>query len=150
MIEVSTDKSRLDVDVIHGFLTGSYWAAGIPRDVVEKSIEHSLCFGAYDEGKQVGFARIISDFATFAYLADVFVVPSHRGQGVAKAIMSAIDEHPELQGLRRWQLVTRDAHSLYRQFGWRELSAPERQMERVNADVYRLPAQARGDGSSIS
>ena len=129
-IEVSTDRERLDVAMIHRYLSEeSYWAAGIPRELVEKSIRGSLCFGAFDGGAQVGFARVISDYATFAYVADVFVLASHRGRGVAKAIMEAIRAHPELQGLRRWHLVTRDAHRLYEQFGFRALSAPERHME---------------------
>jgi len=151
MVTVSDDKNLLDFETIHRYLSEeSYWAKGVPREVMARAIEHSICFGAYDEGKQVGFARVITDRATFAYVADVFVLESHRGQGVARSIMTAIDNHPELQRLRRWQLVTRDAHPLYRQFGWRELSAPERQMERVNADVYRLPAQSQGGGSSTS
>src|SRR5262245_58214063 len=104
-IEVDTDKTRLDVDVIHGFLRESYWAAGIPRDVVERSIEHSLCFGVYVDWRQVGFARVISDFATFAYLADVFVLEEFRGRGLSKRLMDAIISHHRLQGLRRWSLA---------------------------------------------
>ena len=128
-VSISTDPSRLDVDVIHGYLTRSYWAAGIPRHLVERSMRHSLCFGAFDGERQVGFARVISDRATFAYVCDVFVLPSHRGRGVGKAIMAAIMGHRELQGLRRWTLFTRDAHELYRQFGFREGRYPERLME---------------------
>src|SRR5436309_4491833 len=101
-IIVSTDKFRLDVDMIHRYLSeDSYWARGIPRDVVERSIANALCFGAYDDGRQVGFARAVSDYAVFAYIGDVFVLPSHRGRGVSKMIMNAIMEHPSLQGLRR-------------------------------------------------
>src|SRR6266567_934639 len=101
----STDPDRLDLDVIHGFLTNCYWAKGIPREIVARSVEHSLCFGVYDgSGKQVGFARVISDFATYAYVADVFVLESHRGRGLGKALMGSIMEHPALQGLRRWSL----------------------------------------------
>lgn len=103
---VSTDPARLDVDLIHEFLAASYWARGIPRSVVERSIRHSLCFGLYDGEQQVGFARVITDYATFAYLADVFVLESHRGCGLAKVLMEAIRSHPDLQGLRRWALVT--------------------------------------------
>src|SRR5690349_12104076 len=110
--EISTDRSRLDVAVIHDFLRSSYWAAGIPRAVVERSIQHSLCFGAFFEGRQVGFARVVTDFATFAYVADVFVLAEHRGHGVAKMIMQAIVDRPDLQGLRRLLLATRDAHGL--------------------------------------
>jgi GNAT superfamily N-acetyltransferase len=127
---VTTDPARLDLDVIHGFLTRSYWAAGIPRQTVARSLEHSLCFGAYAGGAQVGFARVITDFATFAYVADVFVVESHRGRGISKQVMACITTHPALQGLRLWVLFTRDAHELYRQFGFHEARHPERLMER--------------------
>jgi len=113
-ILVSTDETRLDLDTVHGFLAGSYWAAGIPREVVERSIRHSICFGAFDRGRQVGFARVISDRATFAYVADVFVLDDHRGRGIGKQIMVAVTSHPELQNLRLWTLFTRDAHGLYR------------------------------------
>ena len=137
MIEITTDRARMDVDAIHRFLSEeSYWAKGIPRDLVERSIEHSLCFGAFDEGAQVGFARVITDFATFAYLADVFVLASHRGRGVSKRIMEAVTSHPDLRGLRRWHLVTRDAHALYTQFGFAALDAPGRHMARVARDAY--------------
>jgi len=136
-IVVTTDRSRLDLDVIHGFLTTSYWARGVPRDVVARSMEHSLCFGAFDEGRQVGFARVVSDRATFAYICDVFALESHRGRGVGKSLMAAIMSHPELQGLRRWTLFTRDAHGLYRQFGFCAAGQPERLMEVVARDPYR-------------
>ncbi len=130
-ILVTTDPARLDLDTIHAFLAGtSYWAAGIPRDVMERSIRHSICFGAFDGGRQVGFARVISDRATFAYVADVFVVDSHRGRGIGKRIMACITSHPELQNLRLWTLFTRDAHGLYRQHGFREARYPDRLMER--------------------
>ncbi len=135
-IVVSTDRSRLDLDVIHGFLTTSYWARGIPRETVVRSMEHSLCFGAFDEGRQVGFARVVSDHATFAYICDVFALESHRGSGVGKSLMAAIMSHPELQGLRRWTLFTRDAHGLYRQFGFGAAAHPERLMEVVDRDPY--------------
>ena len=132
MIEITTDRSRMDVDTIHRYLSEeSYWAAGIPRDVVQRSIESSLCFGAFDDGAQVGFARVITDFATFAYLADVFVLPSHRGRGISKQILEAVLSHPDLRGLRRWHLVTRDAHGLYAQYGFAPLDAPERHMGKV-------------------
>ena len=134
MYTISTDKSRLVVDRIHRFLSEeSYWAQNIARDTVDRSLQHSMCFGAFAKDEMAGFARVITDFATFAYVGDVFVLPEHRGRGVAKALMAAIREHPSLQGLRRWHLLTRDAHKLYEQFGFRELSKPERHMEIVKA-----------------
>ncbi|MEA2327065.1 MAG: hypothetical protein QOE68_2024 [Thermoanaerobaculia bacterium] len=137
MIEISTDKSRIDVDAVHDFLSNhAYWAKGIPRNVVERAIANSIVFAAYDDERLVAFARVITDCAVFAYLADVFVVPSHRGRGIGKQLMSAIRAYPLLQGLRRWLLVTRDAHALYRQFGFRELAKPERHMEAVVIDPY--------------
>jgi GNAT superfamily N-acetyltransferase len=142
-IEVTTDRSRFDLDVIHGFLTRSYWARGIPRDVVARAIEHSLCFGAFDRHAQVGFARVITDRATFAYLSDVFVLPPHRGRGVGKALMGAIVSHPELRGLRRWTLFTRDAQGLYRQYGFREPRYPERLMEMLS-DPYGADQESQG------
>lgn len=137
-IVVTTDRSRLDLEVIHGFLTSCYWAKGIPREAVARSMEHSLCFGAFDDGRQVGFARVISDCTTFAYICDVFALESHRGRGVGKSLMTAILSHPELQGLRRWTLFTRDAHGLYRQFGFGAPAHPERLMEVVAHDPYRV------------
>ena len=134
---VSTDRARLDLEAIHNFLTNCYWAKGIPREVVERSIEHSLCFGIYDgRGSQVGFARVISDFASVAYLGDVFVLESHRGRGLSSWMMECIMQHPSLQGLRRWILLTRDAHGLYAKFGFRPLKAPDRYMELHHSDVY--------------
>jgi GNAT superfamily N-acetyltransferase len=134
---VSTDPKDLDLDVIHGFLTNCYWAKGIPREVVARSIEHSLCFGIYDSrGTQVGFARVVSDFSTVAYLGDVFVLESHRGRGLSKWMMECIMQHPALQGLRRWILLTRDAHGLYKQFGFAPVKSPERYMELHNPKVY--------------
>lgn len=134
---VTTDRGRLDLEVIYQFLTRSYWAEGIPREMVARSIENSLCFGVFKGNEQVGFARIISDFATFAYLGDVFILPDHRGRGLGKVLMQSIVEHPRLQGLRRWSLATRDAHSLYAQFGFRALAHPETHMEIHNREVYR-------------
>ena len=137
MAEISTEKSRLDLTLIHRFLSeDSYWAANIPLELVRTSIENSLSFGAYDGGAQVGFARVVTDYATFGYVADVFVLPSHRGAGVGKELMAAIVAHPALQRLRRWHLVTRDAQRLYEQFGFGPLSAPERHMERVRPNPY--------------
>jgi N-acetylglutamate synthase-like GNAT family acetyltransferase len=115
---ISTDRSKLDVDVIHGFLTRSYWASGIPRETVVRSIENSLCFGVYDNSSQIGFARAISDFATYAYVADVFILEPYRERGLGKELMASIMAHPDLQGLRRWSLGTRDAQGLYAQFGF--------------------------------
>jgi GNAT superfamily N-acetyltransferase len=133
---VSTDPARLDVDVIHGFLTNCYWAKGIPREVVARSIQHSLCFGVYDgSGVQVGFARVVSDFATVAYLGDVFILESHRGRGLSKWL-ECIMQHPALQGLRRWILLTRDAHVLYAQFGFTPVKTPERYMELHRPEIY--------------
>jgi len=136
---ISTDPDRLDLDLIYGFLTNCYWAKGIPRDVVERSVEHSLCFGIYDgSGAQVGFARVVSDFATIAYLGDVFVLESHRGCGLGKWMMECIVQHPALQGLRRWILLTRDAHGLYSQFGFTPPKSADRYMELHRPDVYEM------------
>ena len=133
---ISTDRAKLDLDVIHKFLARSYWAAGVPRATVVRSIENSLCFGVYDGAEQVGFARIISDFATFAYIADVFILEPYRERGLGKELMASIMAHPDLQGLRRWSLATRDAHGLYAQFGFTALENPSRMMEIANPEVY--------------
>jgi GNAT superfamily N-acetyltransferase len=138
---ISTDPARLDLDLIHGFLANCYWAKGIPRDIVARSIEHALCFGVYDSsGKQVAFARVISDFATIAYVGDVFVLESHRGRGLGKWLMECITQHSALQGLRRWMLTTRDAHGLYAQVGFTPVKFPERYMERHDPHVYATSA----------
>jgi GNAT superfamily N-acetyltransferase len=128
--EISTDPARLDVDLIHGFLGTSYWAAGRPREVVERSIRNSLCFGVYDDGRQVAFARVITDRAVFAYLADVFVVPAYRGRGISKMLIAHIVAHHEIAGLRVFLLRTRDAHGLYARFGFEALQNPEEMMGR--------------------
>jgi len=134
---ISTDKALLDASRIHAFLSQSYWAKGISRDLVERSIQHSLCFGVYTLSReQVGFARVISDFTTFAYLCDVYIEPEYRGRGLSKLLMSTILSHPDLQGLRRFFLGTRDAHGLYRQFGFEVSTMPERWMEIVRKDPY--------------
>jgi GNAT superfamily N-acetyltransferase len=134
---VSTDPRRLDVDAIHAFLARAYWSSGIPRGTVERAIAHSLCFGLYHGAAQVGFARVVTDKATFAYLADVYVLEEHRGRGLSKRLMDAVVAHEDLQGLRRFMLATRDAHGLYRQFGFTELAMPSRLMEILKPDVYR-------------
>ena len=134
---ISTDPARLNLDVVHGFLTNCYWATGIPRELVRRSIEHSLCFGLYaGGGAQVGFARVVSDFATVAYLGDVFVLESHRGRGLSEWLMECITQHPALQNLRRWILLTRDAHGLYYKFGFTPVKTPDRYMELHRPDVY--------------
>ena len=135
--EISSDKSRLDLDVIHGYLTTSYWSPGIPKATVKRAIEGALCFGIYHDGKQIGFARVITDKATFAYLADVFVLEPHRGKGLSHRLMETIQAHADLQGLRRFLLATRDAHGLYLQHGFKPLQAPASMMEVLRPDVYR-------------
>lgn len=128
--DISTDPSRLQLDSIHAFLTRSYWSPGIPKDVVARGIANSMCFGLYQGEAQVGFARVITDNATFAYLADVYVVEAHRGQGLSKRLVEQILAHPELTGLRRFLLATSDAHGLYAQFGFKPLAVPDRMMEK--------------------
>jgi len=127
-IEISTDQARLDIDVIHGFLRTSYWAEGRRRSVVDRAIRNSLCFGVYAGGRQVAFARVVSDRAVFAYMMDVFVIPEYRGRGISKVLMRAVLDHPDLQNLRTFLLATHDAHGLYEQFGFRPLAQPERWM----------------------
>ncbi|MFQ3596973.1 MAG: GNAT family N-acetyltransferase [Chloroherpetonaceae bacterium] len=145
---VSSDKSLLDLDVIHTFLTNCHWAKGISRELVEKSIQHSLCFGVYEMAEgvrtQIGFARVISDFATFAYLSDVFVLESHRGNDLSKLLLSEIMKHHELQGLRRWMLVTTNAHGLYEQFGFSAPMHPEKIMEIFVPNLYEREAELLG------
>jgi GNAT superfamily N-acetyltransferase len=133
---VTDDPARLDRDVIRRFLASSYWAKNIPTATVDRSLDNSLCFALLDGARQVGFARVVSDRATFAYLADVFVLPDYRGRGLAKWLISCVTRHPELQRLRRWILATRDAHDLYRGFGFRPLKSPERFMELHDPNVY--------------
>jgi len=134
--EISTDPARLDVRAVHEFLTNSYWARGIPVETVERSILNSLCFGLYHAGRQIGFARVVTDQATFGYLADVFVLEAYRSRGLSKWLMECIVGHPDLQGLRRWMLATRDAHALYQQYGFTRIHAPERWMEIHRPDIY--------------
>ena len=134
---VTTDPARVDLGLVHGYLADSYWAKGIPLEVVRRSIANSLNFSVYHGESQVGFARVITDYATFGYLGDVFVLESHRGRGLSKWLMEVVITHPELQGFRRWVLLTRDAHGLYEQFGFKPVAAPERYMERWVPEVYR-------------
>jgi GNAT superfamily N-acetyltransferase len=131
---ISTDKSKLDLDTIDNYLSKrSYWAKGRSREKIVKSIQNSLCFGVYtDAGEQVGFARVLSDYAVFAWIMDVFILEDFRSQGLGKMLMKAITEHPDLQGLERWGLGTKDAHGLYEQFGFRKLKTPETKMEKTN------------------
>ncbi len=133
---ISTDRQRLDRETIHDFLRNSYWAKGIPREVLDRSIDNALCFGIYERERLVGFARVITDSATFAYLSDVFVLASHRGRGLSKWLLEVVMGHPDLQGLRRWTLATRDAHGLYERFGFQRTARPDRWMEIVDMEVY--------------
>jgi len=135
---ISTDRSKLDVEVIHKFLGRSYWAEGILRETVMRSIENSLCFGVYDNARQIGFARVISDFATYAYVADVFILEPYRERGLGKELMASIMAHPDLQGLRRWSLGTRDARGLYAQFGFKPVvnTRARMVMEIVDPEIY--------------
>jgi GNAT superfamily N-acetyltransferase len=139
--EISIDYKRLDLVMIHDFLANqSYWAKGIPLEVVKRSIENSLCFGVYHRGKQVGFARVVTDYATIAYIGDVFVTGPHRGKGMGKRLVKTIIDHPELKGLRLWLLGTRDAHDLYRKYGFKKVTetpAAERFMAILNPDAYQ-------------
>jgi N-acetylglutamate synthase-like GNAT family acetyltransferase len=134
---VTTDPAKIDRELVYGFLSQSYWAKGIPREVLERAIANSLCFSLFEGDAQVGFARVATDRATFAYLADVFVLPAHRGRGLSKLLMETIVAHPDLQGLRRWVLVTRDAHRLYARYGFTPLAKVDGYMERWDPDVYQ-------------
>lgn len=133
---ISTERTRIDCAVVHGFLKNAYWSQNIPFDVVQRSIENSLCFGLYDATGQIGFARVVTDSATFAYLCDVFVMENKRGRGLSKWLIETVLAHPELQNLRRWLLATKDAHGLYAQFGFAALDAPDVFMQRHAPDVY--------------
>ena len=134
---ISTDEGRLDIDAIHEFLsTKAYWSLNIPKNKVQAAVTNSLCFGVYQEEKQIGFARVITDFATIAYLGDVYILEEKRGKGISKWLLETIMNHPDLQGLRRWILLTGDAHGLYRQFGWTDLADPSKWMELHNKNIY--------------
>lgn len=135
---ISTNNKQMQLDVIHDFITNSYWARGIPFETMAKAVKNSLCFGVFtDNDKQVGFARLITDKATYAYLADVFILPEHQGQGLAKQLMERIIAHKDLQGLRRISLATHDAHSLYERYGFKPLATPEIFMELWQPEVYK-------------
>jgi len=129
---ISTDPARLDLDAIAAMLTRAYWAQGRTRAMIARYVQHSLVFGIYHEHQQIGLARIVSDYTTFAWLCDVFIHEDHRGKGLGKWLLETIHSHPDLQGLRRWMLATRDAHGLYKQFGWTPLDNPERWMNKFN------------------
>ena len=133
---ITTDRAALDIAAIHGYLARSYWSPGIPRHIVESAVANSLCFGLFHDATQVGFARVVTDKATFAYLADVYVLEAHRGHGLAKQLMHAVRRHPDLQGLRRFMLATRDAHTLYRQFGFNPVEDQSLLMEILVPDIY--------------
>lgn len=135
---ISTDKSKLDLTVIHDYLANeSYWSKNIPKERIRKSIANALCFGIYYKGNQIGYAKVVSDFSTMAYLGDVFVLEDYRRQGLSKWLMETIMSHPELTGLRRWILLTSDAHELYKKFGWQPIASPEKWMEIHRPDIFR-------------
>lgn len=134
--ELSDNPARIDAAAAHAYLTGSYWSPGIPLATVERAIANSLTVAVFHEGNQVAMARLLTDFSTHAYLADVYVLEGHRGRGLSKAMLAHLLERPDLQGLRRWMLFTRDAHRLYEQFGWARTEHPERLMLRENPDAY--------------
>ena len=134
---VTADRQRMDLDAVHAFLTRSFWATGIAREVVARSIAHSLCFGLFDRQAQVGFARVVTDSSTYAYLCDVYVLEEYRGRGLGKWMMAFVMNHPELQGLRRFMLATADAHGLYAQFGFKAVARPQNMMEIRDPDPYR-------------
>jgi GNAT superfamily N-acetyltransferase len=146
---ISTDNSRLDIGIIHEYLSNhSYWAQGRAIETMQRALDNSLNFGLYNYDQQIGFARVVTDYATFAWIADVFVLPQHRGQGLSKWLMEIVLSHPDLQGLRRWVLATKDAHSLYARFGFIALHRPERWMERPDPNMQESPDYWRSDASS--
>ena len=146
---ISTDRARLDLSVIHDYLSNSsYWAKGRRLETVRRSIEHSLSFGLYKGERQIGFARVVTDYATFAWIADVFILDGFRGEGLGTWLMEVIIKHPQLQGFRRWTLSTKDAHELYRKFGFTELTRPERWMERHDPQTVERPDYWAGEPSA--
>ena len=134
---ITTEKPKLDIPFIQQFLTNSYWAAGISEEIVQRCVDGSICFGVFHEDQQIGFARVVTDKASFGYLADVFIDEAWRGKGLSKWLMEIIMQHPDLQGFRRFLLATRDAHGLYKQFGFTDLNNPERWMQIHNPTVYK-------------
>ncbi len=147
---ISTDNIRLDIRIIHDFISNqSYWAQGRPLETVQRALDHSLNFGLYKSDQQVGFARVVTDYATFGWIADVFVLSEHRGQGLSKWLMEVILSHRDLQGFRRWVLATKDAHSLYARFGFIALHRPERWMERPDPNMKEAPDYWKNDLSSL-
>jgi GNAT superfamily N-acetyltransferase len=143
---LSDDPARLDLSAMHSYLRRAYWSEQIPFEIIERAVQASLCIGAYDAGgAQVGLARFVSDYATFCYVCDVYVLEEHRGHGLSKAMMAMAASHPKLQGLRRWMLVTNDAHGLYRQFGFTAATNIDRYMERIDPGIYKRAASARAD-----
>lgn len=143
-LRISTLTDEMDVDAIHAYLRAeSYWAPGIPREVVARAVHHSLCVGIFDGAAQVAFARAVTDRATYAYLADVYVLEAYRGRGLSRWMMEVLNAHPDLQGLKRWMLMTKDAHALYAQFGFTPLKQPDRAMERTHPGAYAHPADPR-------
>lgn len=134
--ELTSEPGRIDVQAAHAYLARSYWAPGIPLAIVARAVANSVCVAAFKDGEQVGLARVVTDRATFAYLADVYVLEAHRGQGLARAMVARLQALPELQGLRRWMLMTADAHGVYEALGWSPLAHPERAMERHFPDIY--------------
>lgn len=140
--EVSDDPDRIDAQAVHAYLSGAYWSPNIPFEIVQRALRASLCIGVYEPGgAQVGLCRLVTDYAIFCYVSDVYVLQAHRGRGLSKAMMKAALEHPRLQGLRRWSLVTHDAHGLYEQFGFRVVAHPQRHMERLDPQIYLRAAQ---------
>lgn len=143
---MSTDPAKLDPVAVHAFLTNVYWCQGISLELIEKALANSLCFGIYHQGQQVGLSRVVTDYATYAYLCDVYVLEAHRGKGLGHWMVECVMTHPELQNLRRFTLATRDAHGIYAAFGFTPPKAPERQMERHDPDVYHRLATEAGRG----
>jgi GNAT superfamily N-acetyltransferase len=134
---VTTDPARLDLEAVYSYLSRAYWCEGIPREIVERAVRRSICFSLLEGERQIGLVRVVSDYTTFAYLCDVFVLESHQGKGLGSWMMQCVMQHPDLQGLRRWHLTTRDAHELYRKVGFVPLSKPERHMELFTPDIYK-------------
>jgi GNAT superfamily N-acetyltransferase len=133
---VSTDPAVFNIEVIHDFLSHSYWAENIPLETMKRAINNSLCFGLFHKQQQIGFARVITDYSTFGYLADVFIIESYRGKGLARFLIGTIMQHPDLKGFRKWLLATRDAHGLYGKFGFKPIEKPERLMEISRPGIY--------------